>query len=392
MRLAKIVEDYKKYPAETQEGLKNALKEKAITANDFSIQELFVECYGYGELRRARVAQEIDLRKLSEAAGAVTSDAFQNITLQYAYQAVLDAYDVPERVFSRIIPTRPSVFKWERVPGITNIGDTAQTVEEGKDYPEVGVGEDWIDTPETKKRGFIIPVTRETILFDQTREVISRCDKAGEWLEVNEEKKAVACVVDSGETKDNQYQYRWRNNQVATYGASSGFHNWVNLLTATPLGDYTTIQKAWQLLVQILDPYTGEPQNVSIKDIVVPPALAFQVPFALKGMVKRTAPGYATSGNPTQTGIDNPVGDIIGQIRTLSTQLLRVASGDDTTWYIGDIAAAFEQIENWPLQVTNIGAGNLDEFKRDVVFQIKASKRATFVTKNPRKMVKVQAS
>ena len=169
---------------------------------------------------------------------------------------------------------------------------------------------------------------------------------------------------------------------------NSGTHTWTNLQTSNALSTYANIQAAWQLLVQILDPYTGEPQNVTIKHVVVPPALAFTVPFALRGMVKRTAPGYATSGNPTSSEIANPVGDIIGNIETVSSQLFRSISGSDSTWFLGDIGAAFEQIEDaWPLTVATLGAGSQREFDTDTVFQCKVSKRSTFNTKQPRKMI-----
>jgi hypothetical protein len=108
-------------------------------------------------------------------------------------------------------------------------------------------------------------------------------------------------------------------------------------------------------------------------------------------MVKRTAPGYATSGNPTSSEIPNPTRDIIGQIQTMTSQLFRSRSGDDTTWFLGDIGKAFEQIENWPLTVTTLGAGSQLEFDQDVVFQSKVSKRSTFNTKQPRAMVKCTA-
>jgi hypothetical protein len=57
-------------------------------------------------------------------------------------------------------------------------------------------------------------------------------------------------------------------------------------------------------------------------------------------------------------------------------------------WFLGDIGASFEQIENWPMTVTTLGAGSQLEFDADVIFQAKVSKRSTFNTIQPRKMVK----
>ena len=280
--------------------------------------------------------------RLEEAAGGATSsDVFLNITQQFAYTKVLDAYDIPNRVFVQLIPTRPSKFKTERVPGISHVGDLIADVEEGKPYPEDGPSEDWIDTPETRKRG-MMQAGDEGRPCSSTRPACSAqpAELPGRVAGVNDEKRAITCIVDAGETNAQQYRYTWRNNKIATYGANSGTHTWDNLQTTNALSTYANIQSAWQLLVQITDPYTGEPQNVTIKHICVPPALAFTVPFALKGMVKRTAPGYAASGNPTGTEIPNPTGDIIGNIQVCSSQLFRSISGSDTTWYLGDIGGA----------------------------------------------------
>ena len=405
MNFTKLVEDFKRHPVETEAGLKEALKTKALRADALDLGALFVECFGWTNfnhcranlgdcaaraadvMRKARLEEGSDGRRVQEAAGANSSTAFLNITQQYAYQSVLDAYDVPARIFVNAIPTRPSKFKYERVPGISHVGDETGVVEEMKPYPEVGVSEDWIDTPETRKRGMVARASKEAVFFDQSGEFLNRLDYLGEWLGVNDEKRAIDCVVDAGETATNQYRYKWRNTSIATYGDNSGTHSWDNLVASNALVDFTDIQGAWQALVEILDPYTGEPQNVTIKHICVPPALAFTVPFALQGMVKRTAPGYATSGNPSQTEA-NPVGDIIGSIQVMTSQLFRARSGSDSNWFLGDIGGAFEQIENWPLTVTTMGAGSQLEFDNDVIFQSKVSKRSTFNTKQPRKMVK----
>ena len=42
----------------------------------------------------------------------------------------------------------------------------------GMPYPHLGFGEDYIETPSTTKRGFIVPVTKEAIFFDRTHLVL----------------------------------------------------------------------------------------------------------------------------------------------------------------------------------------------------------------------------
>lgn len=371
-------------------GLHEALVARQIDPyRDLDLGRLFAECFGYARFMECRNDAGMPAARVMEDAGAVTSSAFLNITQQFAYSAILQAYDIPERPFSKIIPSRPSKFRWERVPGVAHVGDEADEVKEAEEFPLAGTTEDYIDTPETRKRGMRIPITKEAVFFDQTGLVLERCRQVGDWLGVNKEKRAITCVVDGGETSTQQYRYNWKGTKYATYsnGSDVAGTTWSNQVANNALSDYTTIQTAWNQLVKIVDPYTGEPQNVTIRHIVVPPLLIATVPFALKGMVKRVAPGYATSGDPTNTEVPNPMGDIVGNIQTVSSQLFRSISGSDSMWFLGDLTAAFEYIENWPIQVLSLGAGSHDEFHRDIVAQFRADERGTFNTKQPRKMV-----
>lgn len=398
----KLVESYKRHPNETGAGLKAALAERAVRPHELDLGALFVECFGYAAFQECRTSQsecghrasrvlQEGTRVVSEAAGASSTNAFLNITQQFAYATVLEAYDAPARVFSQAIPTRPSKFPRERVPGISHIGDEAAVVEENGLYPEVGTAEDWIDTPDTRKRGMIASASKEAVFFDQTGLFVERLRYLGDWLGVSDEKRAIDCIVDAGETQFNQYRYTWRNVKIQTYGDNSGAHSWDNLAASNALSTFANIQTAWQLLVEIRDPYTNEPQNAKFRHIIVPPALAFTAPFALQGMVRRTAPGYATSGNPVGTEIRNPTLDVIGNIQVMSSQLFRDRSGSDSTWYAGDIGSAFEQIENWPMTVTTAPANSEKEFENDIIFRSKVSKRATFNTKQPRAVVRCTA-
>ncbi len=373
-------------------GTRHAFEDAGIR-DSFDLGRLFEECFGWEEFRACRRDRQTrTAHQVFEAAGAVSTAAFQNIMGQWAYTTFLQAYAAPELVFSKIIPTRSSPFKTERIPGISNIGDEALVVDEAKDYPIAGVSENWIETPETLKRGFIVPCSWEALFFDRTGQVRGQLGQLGTWLGVNKEKRAIDCVIDAGETAQNKYRYRWLGNVIATYGSNSGSHTWNNQLAATPLSDYTSLQAAWNVFKQLTDPFTGEPLDIMPKDIVVPPLLAWAVPFATGGAVRRANPGYATTGNPTVTEINNPSDSIMGQLRTLTSQLLRTRLGSDTTWFVGDVARAVAYMENLPLEVTTAPAGSEAEFTRDIVLRTKVREMGTYSTQEPRAMVKVLAS
>jgi hypothetical protein len=62
-------------------------------------------------------------------------------------------------------------------------------VRPGMPYPNVGLNEDYIETPSTTKHGFIVPVTREAIFFDRTHLILQRAAEVGEVLGLNKEKR-----------------------------------------------------------------------------------------------------------------------------------------------------------------------------------------------------------
>ena len=81
-------------------------------------------------------------------------------------------------------------------------------------YPNLGFGEDYIETPSTTKRGFIVPVTKEAIFFDRTHLVLSRAAEVGELLGLNKEKRLVDLVI--GATNN----YKWKGTAYNTYQAA----------------------------------------------------------------------------------------------------------------------------------------------------------------------------
>ena len=94
----------------------------------------------------------------------------------------------------------------------------------GMPYPHLGFGEDYIETPSTTKRGFIVPVTKEAIFFDRTHLVLSRAAEVGEMLGLNKEKRLIDLVI--GVTNN----YKWKGTTYNTYQTSTP---WINSLATT---------------------------------------------------------------------------------------------------------------------------------------------------------------
>jgi len=188
-------------PDKTVAHLSEALGEKHLAPDDFSIRELAEalvttrggDCIGHQWVRE--YCDPRGGRLLLEAGDGVDTTAFSNITGQVIYSQIMAAYQHPEFVLSELVQTVPTRLSGEKIPGIGRMGDKAAQVDEGMPYESVGFGEEFIETPPTAKRGFIVPVTKEAVFFDRTNLILSRAAEVGEFLGLNKEKRIVDVVI-----------------------------------------------------------------------------------------------------------------------------------------------------------------------------------------------------
>ncbi len=388
-----LVENWKKFPVESKTLLKESLKNKAILAKELDFGRLFEQVFGFEEFRACRSSRDRSVHSVFEAAGAVSTSTFKDISGQIVYQSTLDAYENEEFVFSKIIPERTSIYTFEKVPGITGIGpgnDDEWIVEEGQDFQTVGVSQDWINMPETQKRGKIVPITREAIFFDRTQMVQDKCSEVGYWLGYNSEMRAIDCIVDeNGGAKSaavGGHRYHWRDTSYATYGDSP----WDNLAASNALVDWTSLNAAEQLLNEMVDPNTGAPFLITPNTIIVTKQLekvAMRIAHATE--VQAVTPGFATSANPSIARADNPYAGY--NLKVLSSRLLAQRMATKTSWFFGNPEKAFARVVNFPFQTTQAPPNNEDEFKRDIVTQFRTDVRDAYGTVNPRLMAKSTA-
>ena len=366
--------------------LAEGLRKKEIRFGDFSIRKLFENFVPDGrEIVGIYAPGENGSTELRETASVVASSQFAKISGQILYNAVMEAYEQEAFVFTGIIPVVNTQFNGERIPGISGIGDEAMIVDEGQPYPKAGVSQTYIDTPTTTKRGLIVEVTKEAIFFDRTGVLEDRCRRVGEALGLNKEKRAIDCVIDETVT---DHRYRYRDTTIATYGDNSGTHTWDNLAASNALVDWKNIDAAEQLFSQMLDPETGEPILLNPSHLICTRQLLYTARRVINATeITVATPGYATTGNPTETKTGNP----ITNYTIVSTNQLAARMNTDTSWYLGDPRRAFRYMQNWPLTVVQAPANNEAEFTQDVVMRFKASERGAFATIEPRAMVKCTA-
>jgi hypothetical protein len=360
--------------------LSEALRDGHLKPEDFSIRDLAEALVPDGsEWVRLLDPRSAGGVSVMESGGAVDVTAFLNITGQVIYSKIMEAYLQEAFVVSKLVDTVPTRLDGEKIPGISRVTDTIDEVAPGMPYPHLGFGEDYIETPSTTKRGFIVPVTKEAIFFDRTHLVLSRAAEVGEVLGLNKEKRLLDLVI--GATNN----YKWRGTTYNTYQTSTP---WINSLATNELVDWTNVDNAEQLFADILDPNTGEPVLVRGTTVLVMPAYR----HAAHRVFSAAELTFTAAGSTTATVAANPLtGYRVYDSRLAYRRVIASGIAAATAkkyWFIGDFLRAFAYMENWPITVTQAPIGSEAEFNNDIVLRFKASERGAAAVLNPRFVVK----
>ncbi len=314
-----------------------------------------------------------------ESNDGVDVTAFLNIAGQVIYSKIMEAYTQEAFVVSKLVDTIPTRLDGEKIPGISRVADSIDEVGPGMPYPHLGFGEDYIETPSTTKRGFIVPVTKEAIFFDRTHLVLTRAAEVGEVLGLNKEKRLIDLVI--GTTNN----YKWKGTTYNTYQTSTP---WINSLSTNELVDWTNVDKAEQLFADILDPTTGEPVLVRGTTVLVMPAYR----HAAHRVFSAAELTFTAADSTTATVAANPLrGYRVFDSRLAYRRIIAAGIAAATAkkyWFVGDFRRAFAYMENWPITVTQAPVGSEAEFNNDIVLRFKASERGAAAVINPRYVVK----
>mgnify|MGYP003618876472 FL=1 len=364
--------------AKTVDHLSEALRDKHLAPEDFSLRDLAEALVPDGhEWVRMLDPRHSGGVSLLESGQGVDVTAFLNVAAQVVYSKIMDAYRQEAFVVSRLVDTVPTRLDGEKIPGITSPADGADVVHPGMPYPNVGYGEDYIETPATTKHGLIVPVTREAIFFDRTNLVLARAAEEGEVLGLNKEKRLLDVVI--GATNN----YKWRGTTLDTYQTAAP---WVNVKADNELVDWRNVDAAEQLFADMLDPNTGEPVLVRSVKVLVMPAYRHAAHRVFNAAEIQYASGEVT------TTVANPLGDYrVYESRLAYRRIIAsgvAAENAKKWWFIGDFKRAFAYMENWPITVTQSPPGSEAEFTNDVVVRFKASERGAAAVLNPRYVVK----
>lgn len=365
--------------AKTVEHLSEALETEQLEPEDFSLRDLAEALLPEGrEWVRTLDPRQGGSTPLLESDG-VDVTAFATVASNVVHAKILQAYQQEGFVVSKLVDTVPTRLDGEKIPGATRIADTIDEVAAGMPFPNLGFGEDYVETPSTTKRGFIVPVTKEAIFFDRTNLVLRRAAEVGEVLGLNKEKRLLDLVI--GATNN----YNSNGVPLDTYQTSGP---WVNELAGNELVDWTNVDAAEQLFADILDPATGEPVLLRGTQALVMPAYR----HAAHRVFNAAEINYAASGSATSTLASNPLGDYrVAESRLAYRRVLatgEAAADAKKWWFLGDFRRAFAYMENWPITVTQSSLHSEAEFTSDIVLRFKASERGAAAVMNPRYIVK----
>lgn len=364
--------------AKTVQHFKEALEQRALRPDNFSIAELAIGCNGQEWFDNLR-SQKGGFQNLTEAANAVSTAAFAGITGQLVFNRVNDAYTNPKFIWTELFESFQTVFlNGERIPGVGTTGDQFSTpIGEGEPYPNIGISEEFVDTPALQKRGGIVPVTREIIIADRTGLLLERCDSAGDGLGVNTERRALDVVT--GQTNN----YR-RNTVSSNTYASSG--NYINSQT-NAMVDHTDLENAELLMSAITDPNTGLFMTQEISHLVVPLELKKTALRIINTTEVAVVDNSATTNTQRQFS-DAPktlYDKRFSTLKVLSNQYVKERSSQAGYWYpVTRSKKPFGRTYAWEMKTQTAGETSELAFTNDIMYRHKVDVMDALWVWNPR--------
>lgn len=289
-------------------------------------------------------AQEADVRVSS----------MSNIVGVLLHNEMIDEYNAVPKISPMLVEEFTSNLKDEQIAGFQAM-NTGDEIEEAEDYPEYGTSDKYVTTGQKKKRGGIVHVTEEALIFDQTGRLKEHVRGLMQWMAMQKEKNVVSGVVGGHQC------YYPSGVATSLYGGSP------YLVTNNLLVDWTDIEKAENDGLGAMTAENGEPidNNMPNKVLLVPIALK----YTGKRIVNATEAVYGADSDTIKMIGKNPVSD--ENITVVSSRYVYTYTSSDTTWFYGNPKRQFRYKSIYPLQTFTLPPNNMLEFTRDIKFSYK---------------------
>lgn len=317
---------------------------------------------------------------LAESNPGVATNAFQIITGSLINEMVIEGYeDDSEFIGDRLVQTMSNQrLRNQKITGITALGGP-DTVNEGHAYEETDFEEKYVTTSETKK-GRILSINEELIVFDQTGEIANRARNLGYYLRQERERTIIRGVTDA-DASSGTYVYRPSGTGETLYNTDGSNYNWIGsgnttsstFNAAVPLLDWTD--------VDTLRRYRAtEPTDDRIDGTGRPIAGLNGPGILLLPENKRATGDYIqsateirnTSGSNVETIHRTPPGVQRMIMEVLSSPFIDEQGGQAVNdWFFGQFSRQFKWTEIWPVQTFTQDGTSEAAFERDVVMRIK---------------------
>lgn len=307
---------------------------------------------------------------------ALTTSIFPVVTGQLLSQMIIDAYEITPVVADQLVTVVPAKLRNQKIAGFTSLGGPLE-VAEANQYSATGFGEKYVISSETKK-GRILEISEELILFDQTGEILRRAQMIGEMVRQDWDRSVVRAVCDA-DTASSVYVYRPSGTGTALYASDGSNYNYIGSGSSISgydaqkvLTDWTTLDhvrkfRATQVKDDRLD---GTSRAIGM----INTGLTLLVPESLAGtagsIVNATTTWTegATSGTHYGAQYGNPIRSMISSVVS-SPYVDEINSAD---YYVGQFKKQFIWTEIWPIQTFLQGSNSESAFNADIAFRVKA--------------------
>jgi hypothetical protein len=348
---------------------------------DFSFRDMFVAFHPDGnellaecEFNKGR-GQQLALR---EAANFVSTGDFSNIAGQIFFNKIKEGFESPSLLWPQLCTVVPTQFiNGERIPGIGGISPSLiEKIGEGQAYPNLGLNENWNDTPATVKHGAEIGFTRETIVADRTGIMLQQAQGIGAAAGVVVEKE----VIDVATGQINNYNRNGvSSNTFLTFGAYINDQTG-NALTGSA-NEWRAIESADLLFDAMTSPDTGEPigppQN---PQLLVPTALMKTAERIVSATSIQTV-DMRVQATTIRTESPNP---LTRRPQILSNQYVKARTSSSTKWFYGDFKRAIYWMQVWGIETLNAVDNNEVSFTRDIWSRTRVGYRGVGFMAEPR--------
>lgn len=368
--------------------IRHGLKEKKFTPESVSLKGLglglgAIDAFDMeGSLRRcaaeARSTEKFHPESFfSESNPGLLSNAFQTITAELVNFAIIEGYNNTSNfIGDQLVTVVPVSLRSTKIPGVTSLGGPSE-VAEGHPYPETAFEDKYVTTKESKK-GRILSLSEEAILFDQTGMIMMKARESGFEIRQERERVIVRGVQDADGSAN--YVYRPSGTGTSLYPVAGTNMNYIgasNTVQGSPFASAVTLED-WTDIDLVLTYRALHVKDDRIDGTKRPiaglsgPDCILLVPEKLRSRAYYIANATEVQKN-TNTAVDetrfpNPVKPFIGG--ALSSPFVDEVNGDN--WYYGNFKKQFIWTEIWPLQTFTQGADSEAAFERDTVFRVKA--------------------